>query len=131
MRELDAAKARVQREAKQLHLDTRRSLIVELLPVLDNLDRTILAAEDRGEAPVVLEGVRMIRAQLDGVLRGYGVERVDAIDEPFDPVLHEAVSIVPVAVRALDGLVIEQLEPAYRFGDTLLRPAKVVVGRLR
>jgi molecular chaperone GrpE len=123
--ELEAAKARVERDAKAVFDDTRKRLVGELLPVLDNVDRAIAA----GQGPAA-EGMQLVKRQLEGVLRGYGVERVEAGGQVFDPSVHEAVTTVPVADSAKHNRVIEQLEPGYRFGEQLLRPAKVIVGAL-
>jgi molecular chaperone GrpE len=127
--DLEAARARVERDARQVHDETRSKLITELLPVLDNLDRTIRAAAERGDAPAVLEGARLVRTQLEGVLRGYGVERIDALETRFDPRIHEAISVAPVRDPARHGFVVDQTEPGYRFSDRILRPARVIVGQ--
>ena len=129
LRELEAAQARVERDARRVHDETRTRLVSELLPVLDNLDRTIRAAAGSRDGLALVEGVRLVRAQLEGVLRGYGVERIEAAGARFDPRIHEAIQVAPVGDPRRDGAVIEQVEPGYRFGDRLLRPAKVVVGR--
>lgn len=129
LRELEAARGRVERDARQVYDETRCKLVSEMLPVLDNLDRTLRAAADHGDAPVLVEGVRLVRAQLETVLRGYGVERIDAVGARFDPTLHEAISVIAVRDPARHSIVLDQAEPGYRFGATLLRPAKVVVGR--
>ena len=100
LRSLEATEARLERNAKREVEDARGKLIQDLLPVLDNLDRTIQAAQGNRRFagdPVMLQGVRMVRQQLDGVLRGYGAERIDAIDQAFDPSLHEAIGVVAVA----------------------------------
>jgi molecular chaperone GrpE len=129
LRDLEAAKGRVERDV-QLAKDTmQRELVLKILPVLDNLDRTIKAAEETGDAPSVVEGVYLVRGQLEGVLRGYGVERIEAVNRRFDPKIHEAISTLPVVDPAANGLVLDQLEPGYRFGDSLLRPARVVVAK--
>src|SRR5688572_4924291 len=111
LRELEAARARVERGARQVHDDTRSKLVVALLPVLDNLDRTVRAAEDNDEAPALLEGTRQVRAQLERVLCGYGIERIDALGERFDPSLHEAIHVTRSRDPALDRRVVDQLEP--------------------
>lgn len=98
--------------------------------MLDNLDRTIRAAEAGRSDPAMLEGVRMVRQQLEGVLRGYGVERVEATGQRFDPGLHEAIGVTPVSDPQRHGVVLHQAEPGYRFGERLLRPARVNVGKL-
>jgi molecular chaperone GrpE (heat shock protein) len=121
--ELEAAKARVERDAKALHAETRKQLVGELLPVLDNVDRAIAAGE-----PNAVTGMQLVRRQLEGVLRGYGVERIDTTGRAFDPQLHDAIATLPVTDPDQHRRVIDQIEPGYRFGDALLRPAKVVVG---
>jgi molecular chaperone GrpE len=129
LRDLEAAKGRVERDAKRVLDETRQQIVAKLLPLLDDIDRTIAAAVKNGDAPTVVQGVRLVRARLEDVLRGYGVERVDAANQIFDPVRHDAVSVVQVSDPRDHGRVLEQLEAGYRFGDRLLRPAKVIVGR--
>lgn len=133
LRNLEATEARLERNARREAEETRARLVQELLPVLDNLDRTILAARSARSGPcdpAMLEGVRMVRQQLEGVLRGYGVERIDAIGQRFDPGLHEAIGMVSVGDPQRHGVVVHQAEPGYRFAGRLLRPAKVSVGKL-
>jgi molecular chaperone GrpE (heat shock protein) len=130
LRNLEATEARLERNAKREAEEARGKLVQELLPVLDNLDRTIRAAHANRSDPAMLEGVRLVRHQLEGVLRSYGVERIDAIDQPFDPGLHEAVGVTAVSDPRRHGQVIHQAEPGYRFAGRLLRPAKVSVGKL-
>lgn len=130
LRELEAAKARVERDARSVYDDTKKQLVSQLLPVLDNLDRTIKAAEDNGDAPAVVEGIALVRSQLEGVLKGYGVERIDALAQPFDPNIHDAVMTMAVLKPEAHNLVVDQIAPGYRYGNGLLRPAQVVVGKL-
>lgn len=130
LRELEAAKARVERDARSVCDDTKKKLVSQLLPVLDNLDRTIKAAEDSGDAPAVVEGIALVRSQLEGVLKGYGVERIDALAQPFDPKIHDAVTTIAVLKPEAHNLVVDQIAPGYRYGNGLLRPAQVVVGKL-
>jgi molecular chaperone GrpE len=127
LRSLKDSEARVERNAQGVYDEARSKLVLELLPVLDNLDRTLRAYGASVQVPLV-EGVRMIRTQLEGVLLRYGVEHVDATGHKFDPALHEAISAIPVGDPSRVGMVIEQLEPGYRFGARLLRAAKVTVG---
>lgn len=128
--ELEAAKQRVTRDARLATEDMKKQLVEKLLPVLDNLDRSIAAGEAVGEARAVVEGVRLVRSQLEGVLCGYGLERVDALDADFDPAIHDAIATTHVASIALHDTVVDQIAPGYRFNGALLRPAKVIVGRL-
>lgn len=127
LRELEAVKLRVHRDALSVSDDMRKQLVEKLLPVLDNLDRTITSAEATGDSPTVVEGVRMVRSQLAAVLHGYGLERIDAFDQRFDPGIHDAVATTRVA-GPLHETIVEQLAPGYRFNGGLLRPVQVVVG---
>lgn len=128
LRELEAAKARVERDANRVFHETREKLVAELLPVLDDLDRTIEAARRHGDAPSIVEGVTLVRARLDAVLAGYGVERLDATGAPFDPSIHDAIATAAVSDPRDHRVVLEQLQPGFRHGSRLLRPARVVVG---
>lgn len=127
LRDLEATQARVQQNAQRVYDEKRRELVMELLPVSDNLERTIEAAGGASD-PSLIDGLRMVQSQLEGVLNRYGLERIDATDQVFDPALHEAVAAVPVSSRALVGRVLRQAAPGYRFGGRVLRAARVSVG---
>ena len=75
----------------------------------------------------MVQGVRQVRAQLEGVLRNYGLERFDAVGLKFDPRVHDAVAVIDVPEPARDGVVVEQLEAGCRSGERVLRPALVTV----
>jgi molecular chaperone GrpE len=125
--EYEAARRRVERDAARVQDDTRTRLVAELLPVLDNLDRSIAA----GAPGPSLAGIKLVRDQLEAVLRGYGLERFDATGARFDPHLHEAMDVTAVADPADDGVVISQWKAGYRIADRVLRAAQVQVGRHR
>ncbi len=95
------------------------------MPVLDNLDRTIDAGQTTPSA--LLEGVAMVRAQMEQVLVGYGVEPIDAEGARFDPKVHEAIATAPAGAERV-GQVVQQVSRGYRFAGRVLRPAKVIVG---
>jgi molecular chaperone GrpE len=127
MADLEATQARVARDAERVETETRGKLVADFLPVLDNLDRTLLAPASGGDSTLV-EGVRMVRDQFEQVLFRYGVERVQAVGHPFDPAHHEAIAMEDVE-PARKGRVIRQVTSGYLFGGKILRPAKVIVGR--
>jgi molecular chaperone GrpE len=98
-------------------------LAKELLPALDNLDRAIEAAE--AEDPL-LAGVRLVRSELAAALARLGIEAFSPLGELFDPTLHEAVAQQPV--EGVDsGAVAEVFQNGYRMGETVIRPARVLV----
>jgi molecular chaperone GrpE len=111
----------------------RAELVRELLPVLDNLERALAAAEPRTEeaAPNHLaEGVRLVREELAGVLKRSGVESYEPNGEQFDPHEHEAMMTRPVEGDE-GGKVVEVVEKGYRLDGQVLRPARVVVGEAK
>jgi molecular chaperone GrpE len=98
-------------------------LAKELLPALDNLDRAIEAA---AEGDPLLDGVRLVRNELHAALSRAGIESFSPRGERFDPSQHEAVAQQPV--DGVDGGdVAEVFQPGYRMGETVIRPARVLV----
>ena len=116
------------RSAKEL-IDARTcaqgDLLVDLLPVLDNLERALDAAEHHEEGKV-LQGVRMTRDLFVGLLTRAGVEEIPGIGTPFDPEVHDAMLHQPSDDEE-EGVITAVLERGYRQGDQVLRPARVVV----
>jgi molecular chaperone GrpE len=98
-------------------------LAKELLPALDNLDRALGAAAN--DDPL-LEGVRLVRAELHAALARVGIECFSPQGEPFDPTKHEAVATQPTQEQP-SGTVIEVYESGYRLGEQIIRPARVIV----
>lgn len=96
----------------------------ELLPVVDNLDRAIDASS--GDAAALVEGVRLVHADLHAILDRLGVTAIDPTGEPFDPNLHEAISQAPVE-GAAQGTIVEVVQKGFMLGETVVRPAAVVV----
>ncbi len=106
----------------------KAGLVRELLPVLDNLERALATAGgENGDEASVVEGVRLVRADLVGVLERSGVESFDPVGEPFDPTVHEALSTRPAPDGTHPGIVMDVVEKGYRLNDTVLRPARVIV----
>jgi molecular chaperone GrpE len=129
--EFEQARVRGRREVAREVERGRRTLLVDLLEVIDNLDRALDAAESRADAGPLLQGVRMVRDQFLSKLEGYGVREIEAIGQRFEPTLHEAVSVVPVDASELDDHVAGVVRRGYRIGDDVLRPAQVAVGTKR
>ena len=98
-------------------------LVRDLLPVIDNLERALASAD--GDSALA-QGVRLVLSDLNGVLAREGVSTLEPDGEQFDPTFHEALS-----TRSEDGaeagVVLDVVEKGYRLGDTVIRPARVVV----
>ena len=123
----DETRQRLNRAADERAERSKAEFIASLLPVLDNLERAIEAADDDGSAEQLVEGVRKTAESFMNALNAAGVEPVAALDETFDPELHEAVEVI-AAEPELDGKVLTVYTRGYRIGDRLLRPARVAVG---
>lgn len=130
--EFEESRARLRREISKDIERGRREILADLLDVVDNLDRALDAAkaETAGDKlGALLQGVDMVRRQFLAKLEGFGVRRIESEGQPFDPALHEAVSAVPVANPAEDGMILGIVRHGYRIGEDVLRPVSVAVAR--
>lgn len=101
-------------------------ILRDLIVVMDNMDRALNYCEKSGITDSLAEGVCMISGMFKNIFDRYGVKEIKAINEPFDPHLHEAVARVPAGDHK-NNTVVEELEKGYMYQDRLLRPSKVVV----
>jgi molecular chaperone GrpE len=102
-------------------------LMRSLIPVLEDFDRTFENADAAAEKSI-LEGIRLVHANLIKALRDAGLEPIEARGEDFDPAIHEALMHQPTD-NAPPGRVIDQVTRGYRLRDRVLRPARVVVAK--
>jgi molecular chaperone GrpE len=129
-RETDELRQRLARNADERVAREKAAFISALLPVIDNLQRAVEAAESGGSQESLLDGLRGTISGFENVLTQIGAEPIEALAQAFDPELHEAVDTAEVE-PALDGQVIGQYGRGYRLGNQLLRPARVQVGRAK
>jgi molecular chaperone GrpE len=127
--DFDNYKKRAAREREDAKKAATESVITRLLGVVDSFEMAMLAAAQPNTTLETLKaGVVMIQGQLRSTLSELGLEEVNALDQPFDPALHEAVSQQECADRP-EGQVLQQLRKGYKLRDRLLRPASVVVAK--
>ena len=122
--EYENFRKRAAREQERLVAHAHERLVRELLPVLDDLERTLEAAEQHEEAALV-DGVRLVERSLRKALEKEGLAEI-ATDGPFDPHVHEALLTKPED-GAEPGSVLEVVQRGYRLGDKVVRPARVIV----
>lgn len=116
---------RTEQERTAIREIASQALLAQLLPVLDDLQRALAAAPaDQLDTPFV-QGVKLVERKFWNVLERAGVTPLEAIGQPFNPSLHEAVEMVPGTAA---DTVVAVYQPGYRLGSTLLRPAMVKVG---
>ena len=116
-------KKRAARERQEYVALANERLIGELLPILDDLERALAAAEEHQEAQLE-EGVRLVHRSLAGLLERHGVKPIETGGQ-FDPHVHEALLSQPS--EAEEGSVIDVVQKGYKLGDRVVRPARVVV----
>lgn len=126
--DLDNYRKRVAREKEDAIRYANNSLLESLLPILDNFELGLEAAKNSSDAGGIIQGLEMVRKQLEDFLRDHGVEIVDAVGDRFDPHLHEAVAHEP-SMGVADGTVVRQLRKGFKLKDRLIRPASVVVSK--
>ena len=123
--DVEATKVRLERQAEFQRTMQRGESVAKMFDPLDNLNRSMDAIED-GDAK---EGLKMVVSQFMSALEELGLEVLNPVGMPFDPNLHEALSVVPVAEQDQDGAIIEVFSAGYRVGSRLLKPARVIIGR--
>lgn len=126
--ELDNYRKRVVREKEDSIRYANASLLESLLPILDNFELGLSAAQGAPDAANIVLGFEMVRKQFDDFLRSQGVEVIEAAGQAFDPNLHEAVG-QEASTEVPEGTVIRQLRRGFKLKDRLLRPASVFVSK--
>jgi molecular chaperone GrpE len=127
--ERDAFRERLTRDLERRVDIARAELLRKVLAVADDLERAIDAAPEVADPDPLLEGVALIRDRLLKTLADEGVEPIETTGQPFDPELAEAVATETIDDPERDNVVLEELQRGYTLRGTLLRPARVRVGR--
>lgn len=126
--EFENYQKRNQKEREQERRYTYGPLALDLLPVLDNLERALFAAQLAGDAGPLATGVAMVQAQFLELLKRYGITPIEALGKPFDPHVHQAV-MQKEKTGQEPNTVVQVLEQGFLNQDRVLRPAKVIVAR--
>ncbi len=116
---------RTEQERAQIREIANQALLAQFLPVLDDLQRALAAVPEAERGAALVQGLQLIERKFWGVLERAGVAPIEAVGQPFDPALHEAVESVPGTAA---DTVVDVYQPGYRLGQSLLRPAMVKVG---
>jgi len=124
--EAENFKRRTQRERDESVRYANESMLRDLIPVLDNLDRAVGAARAAGGAEGIVGGIELIQRELLKVLERAGVTRYSALGQPFDPTRHEAIARL-ISADAKPGTVVAETMPGYLLHNRVLRAALVSV----
>jgi len=118
-------KRRIEQERSETVNFANSTLILNLLPVLDDLERALDSVSEKLAGLTWVDGIVLIYRKLRAILEGHGLAEIKAVGEPFDPNLHEAV----LYGEGEEGKVIEELQKGYKLHDRVLRPTIVKVGK--
>jgi molecular chaperone GrpE len=131
--DIENMRKRQKRELEDAKTESKFKALKEMLPVVDNLERAVEHATQGGDIDPKLkgfvEGVQLVLRQFTNAFERLEVQAVDAMDQPFDPNQHEAISQQESDKPA--GTVVQVLQRGYKSGDRLLRPALVVVAKAK
>lgn len=126
--EFDNYKKRTSREISMLVKNAGESVISQLLPTLDNIERALQAPQLSDETKSFAQGIVMIHQQLLETLEKEGLEVLESLGQPFDPTMHEAIMAVDKDDTP-EQTILDEVEKGYRLNEKILRPAKVVVSK--
>jgi molecular chaperone GrpE len=127
--EMDNMRRRTERDLENAHKFALERFAQELLPVKDSLELGVAAAQEEGaDVAKLLEGTEMTLRMLESAMEKFHIKVVDPLDEPFNPDLHQAMSMIEVADKA-PNTVINVMQKGYTLNDRLVRPAMVVVSK--
>ena len=129
--EMQAMRERHLRTREQDQRVMKAQVVKSLFEPLQNLRRSVEAMEKAGVDSDVLSGIQMVGRTFMTAFEEMGLEKVPGVGSRFDPELHEALSVLPVPQEAADGRIIQVFSEGYRVGETLIQPAKVVIGQYK
>jgi len=127
--EFENYKRRTVKEKIAMMGNAAKDTLSALLPVMDDFDRAKKNAEDENSTEPFSEGVMMVYNKLSNTLKQKGLKEMETNGEDFDPELHEAITEIPAPSDDMKGKIIDTIEKGYYLNDSILRHAKVVVGK--
>ena len=122
--DLSNYRSQVERERSELAIVARASLAADLLAVLDDLERAMYVVSPELRSLTWVDGIWLILRKLEAILKAHGLEEVVAQDQPFDPLVHQAIA----QVEGEEGVVVSVVQKGYTLQKRLIRPAMVTVG---
>lgn len=129
MADFDNFRKRVIKEKAELIKSAKGQAVEEILPIIDDFERGLKAANDTENAQAIKEGMELIYNKLLKFLEKNGVTPMDTTDAEFDEELHEAISVIAVPDESMKKKIIDTVQKGYMNNDKVLRHAKVVVGQ--
>lgn len=126
--EFDNYRKRTLKERMELLKTASESLLVGILPVIDDFDRAVQTLNAIDDESPAKEGVKLIYNKFQEFLKQNGVKEIEAKDQVFDTDLHEAITTFPAPTEDLKGKIIDVVQKGYYLNDKVIRHSKVVIG---
>ena len=126
--DFDNFRKRTNKEKLDLIDSANESLILDVIPVLDDFERALDSIKDTGNTENVMTGFTLIYNKFQNVLADKGLKEIKCIEEPFDAELHDAIARIPAEKKKLNGKIIDQVQKGYYLKNRVIRHSKVVVG---
>lgn len=126
--DLENTKKRLEREKQEAIRFANEKLLIEVLPIMDNLDRAMASLTEGHDPEKVKDGLKIAQRELHDVLEEHGVQVVKSVGELFDPQVHEAVGVVDDK-DAKDGAVVEEIQRGYLLNGRLIRASRVKIAQ--
>jgi molecular chaperone GrpE len=126
--DFDNFRKRTRRDLEDARVRGKDELVRELLPVFDNLELAVSTAAGASDIKSVVDGVRMVLKLFEDSIERVGLTRIKCVGERFDPAVHEALQQIDTAAFP-PGTIVNEIAAGYRFGERLVRPARVIVAR--
>lgn len=127
--EFDNYRKRTLKEKAEIIKNGGENVLKGLLPILDDFERGLKAAESDSNAESILEGMKLIYTKLVKYMESMGVKEMDSTGKPFDADFHEAIAQVPAPADDMKGKVLDTVQKGYMINDKVLRHAKVAVAQ--
>ena len=126
--DFENTKKRLERDKSEAIKFANEKLLIEILPIVDNLDRAMASLSEGHDPEKVKQGLKLAQEELHQVLELHGVKTVKALGEPFDPERHEAVATVE-SDQAKEGTVVDEVQRGYALNGRLIRPSRVRIAQ--
>jgi molecular chaperone GrpE len=126
--EFDNFRKRTHREKMDLIKTASGDLLIKILPVIDDIERGLVAVNTAQDLDAVKQGMNLIYSRFKEFLQTNGIKEIEALSEEFNTDFHEAVTKIPVSDEAMKGKVVDVVEKGYYLYDKVIRYPKVVVG---
>jgi molecular chaperone GrpE len=126
--EFDNYRKRTLKEKMELTKSAGESLLMNLLPVMDDLERGIQTVNDAEDIEAIKEGINLIYNKFRDFLNQNGIKEIEALNKEFNIDFHEAVTKIPVPKKDMKGKVVDVIEKGYTLNEKVIRYSKVVIG---